>query len=176
MSQSFKRKRRDQVSLNLVPVMDMLTAIIFFLLVSTTFIEFAKIPVPPSGVKTITDPVAPPPLAPKLFLDFVSQREYGVLLSWSGVKPGEKYKKVKIEEFSELSPYPLELKALVDEILKDFIAQYPLEKTIQIGFGEQVPYRSVIAVMDGAFPVLPDVVLVSYESAKLMVQAVSRSN
>jgi len=172
MNPFIRKKNRVPATLNLVPVMDMLTAIIFFLLVSTTFIEFAKLPVPPSGVKTITDPVVPPPLAPKLYVDYISPKNIGLLLVWSGVSPGEFYKKAVVEEYSEEAPYPEKLKSDIDDLLSKFIKNHPLEKTLQLGFGENIPYRSMIAVMDGVLPLLPDIVLLSYKNTGLMVQAV----
>ena len=52
----------------LVPILDALTSVIFFLLLSTTFIELTKITVPPSQTSVVTDPQTPPPATPKLYI------------------------------------------------------------------------------------------------------------
>lgn len=155
------RKRKEVPELNVVPILDMLMSVIFFLLLTTTFLQFTKESVPPASVSTITDPIKPPPVAAKLMV-FPDDKGLKLSLNWSGIHPG------KIEK--DFTPSPENPDASEAELLKsttdmatEFNAQYPNEKTIQIGFGEDVPYQHLITVMDGVKEKLPDMVLFSYK-------------
>ena len=148
-------KRRHVRELNIVPILDMLTTIIFFLLLSTSFLEYNKVTLPPSGVATITDPVAPPPLRSRLTL-LKEGAEYRMIWSWAGAEAGMKTQKISPEGAPEVAHA---LAAL-------FKAQHPEERTLQIGMGRELPYQDLIALMDAVRPYFPDVVLYSYQEAE----------
>jgi hypothetical protein len=46
-----------------------------------------------------------------------------------------------------------------------FSAKFPGEKTLQVSLERNLPYQSLISVMDGAREKFPDIVLVSYHEA-----------
>jgi biopolymer transport protein ExbD len=161
------KKRKDPMDLNVVPILDMLISVIFFLLLTTTFLQFTKQSVPPSSVSKITDPVAPPPVAAKL-MGVTRGKNLKILLTWTGASPGHVEK--------DFTPDPADpgqsqanLLKITTDMITDFSNQYPKEKTIQIGLGEDVSYQNLITIMDGAKEKLPDMVLFSYLEATARV-------
>ena len=153
-----KRHKRRIVELNIVPILDMLTTVIFFLLLSTSFMEYTKLTVPPSGASVITDPLVPPPLGPRLILFRSSGKELRAMLTWSGAKPGEAQETVSI---SDLDGTRLSLLTATRKLSKEFLVKFPKEKTLQIGLDAKLPYQYLIAGMDGVRDSLPDIVLIS---------------
>jgi len=154
-----KPHRRRIQELNIVPILDMLTTVIFFLLLSTSFIEFNKLTVPPSRVSTITDPIAPPPMQPKMILVRKGDGRR-LLMTWAGKTPGER---------SEIIGPDIVGAALVElskKVITDFSEKYPGEKSLQLGLGSDVAYQDLVAVMDGAREHMPDIVLISYQEAE----------
>src|SRR5438270_630795 len=94
-----KPQKRDGIELNLVPIIDMLTTVIFFLLLSTVFIAMNKLTVPPSKVSTVSDPIAPPPLAATLLVGtHPEEQKIEVRMSWIGRSPGQMSKSVSIQD------------------------------------------------------------------------------
>lgn len=148
--------------LNLVPIIDMFTVLIFFMLLSTTFVALTKLTVPPSQVSTITDPVAPPPLAPKLLV-LKSNDTIRLKLTWTGKEPGESVEQVATSQLDK-EHTPLLKKA--KSMSENFRKKYPEEKSIQLGLGRNVAYQSLVSVMDGIQEALPSVVLISYDEAE----------
>jgi biopolymer transport protein ExbD len=157
-----KPHRRHVTELNIVPILDMLVTVIFFLLLSTSFIEFTKLTVPPSRVSTITEPLAPPPIAPKMLL--VKRGEsLRMILTWTGKAPGEVNEIYKAEAPEK---HNSGLQELSKRVLTDFTTKFPTEKTLQLGLGSNVAYQDLVSVMDGARDLLPDIVLISYNEAE----------
>jgi biopolymer transport protein ExbD len=157
------KRRKENPDLNVVPILDMLISVIFFLLLTTTFLQFTKQSVPPSSVSKITDPVAPPPVSAKI-MGVMKGNQLRLFLSWSGTTPGHTEKTIPRDPANTAESQ----KALLDaatEMVTDFSAKYPKEKTIQIGLGADVNYQDLITIMDGTKEKLPDMVLFSYQEA-----------
>jgi biopolymer transport protein ExbD len=161
-----KPHRRPQKDLNIVPILDMMTTIVFFLLLSTSFIEFTKITVPPSRVSTITAPERPPPAQPKLYVMKVPEG-IRLQLNWSGKNAGSRFELYT----SEPSPDPAtdqlrhdadRIQELAKKMTEEYKQKFPDEKTLQVGMGSQVPYEDLIAVMDGVRDQMGDIVLISH--------------
>ena len=144
-----KAPRRHVKELNIVPILDMMTTVIFFLLLSTSFIEFTKITVPPSSVSTITDPVTPPPLAPRIVV-MKKAGGYRIQLSWSGMKSGALTDTYKPEGNENFDTDAITLLKKTEKLVSTFRTTYPSEKNFQLGLSSQVPYQFLVAVMDGA--------------------------
>lgn len=154
-----KSHRRETPDLNIVPILDMLVCVIFFLILTTSFMKYTKQTVPPSAVSTITNPVAPPPLTPKLMC-VKSKTGTGLrlLLTWSGTNPGQLDKETSAEVDDVLNNSK--------EIIDSFMQKFPSEKTIQIGLGADVSYQTLITIMDAAKEKMPDMILFSYQEAQ----------
>jgi len=164
-----ERKKKQEVELEIVPILDMFTAIIFFLLISITFVQFTKHALPPSGVTTITEPQAPPPLQPKLYVTETGSR-LKLILTWAGRNPGS------ISDTASISPidnYPKSLGTAVQKIVQRFVTEHPSESTIQLGLGRNVHYQNFIAVMDNVNKLMPDVVLLSYAEAEAVTESLA---
>lgn len=160
--------RRQQIDLNVVPILDMLVCVIFFLLLSTSFIGYTKLTLPPSGVSTLTEPLAPAPLNPKLLIT-QDKGQMKFLIKWEGASPGYKIKKAAYTDaFKENEQITSDIKIL----LKDFLDEYKDQKTLQIGMGPGVAYQYLISAMDAAQGLMPDQVIISYDEAKLVSEKV----
>ncbi|MFZ9594974.1 MAG: ExbD/TolR family protein [Bdellovibrionia bacterium] len=148
------RRRKHTPDLNIVPILDMLTTVIFFLLISTSFVEYTKLTLPPSStvVEQQTEAEKNPPLSPKLLIRRQSQGFYSSELTWMGAHPS----RLQVE-MSES-----ELREKVGKQLQDFAQHFPEEKTLQIGLDPGIPYQVLIQVMDATGPYLPNSVLISY--------------
>jgi biopolymer transport protein ExbD len=149
------KKKKHVQDLNIVPILDMLTTVIFFLLMSTTFMEYTKLTLPPAATVTASGENATQPLTPRLILKGMGNDEFVSILAWGGAKPD------RIQSRANLSTL---LKVVRDQA-QMFSKQYPSEKTLQVSLEHNLPYQSLIWTMDGAREVFPDIVLVSYHEA-----------
>jgi len=158
--------KREIPEPDLVPIMDALTAIIFFLLLSATFLELTKVTIPPSSTSTISSPVAPPPVAAHIYVKPDGENLL-ISLQWAGSNPGTI--KGRVARLGTESAKPLlELEAEVKRIVSEFVKKYPAEKTLQVTLGADANYQEMISVMDGARHHLEDLVLSSYSDIALM--------
>lgn len=148
----------------LVPILDALTSVIFFLLLSTTFIELTKITVPPSQTSVVTDPQVPPPATPKLYIKAEGLKTLQFKLKWAGRNPDQIKKTV---ERSPTNARSREVEAVALEIIKEFKAKFPEEKSIQMIFSDTATYQELISVMDGVRVEMQDIVLLSPEDMRV---------
>lgn len=168
-----KPRRRSFLNLNLVPIMDMLVTVIFFLLLSITFIEFTKQTIPPSSVSTIEDPLRPPPVNPKLYMGRTAQGLKAVL-EWTGVNPG--VTSTFLEVPSETRGAHKVLREQIDQMIKKFKESYPEVNTLQLGLARDLDYQIMMAVMDGVRMNMGDVVLASYVDAEAAIEKLGDGN
>jgi len=157
------KKRHEIPDLNVVPILDMLISVIFFLLLTTTFLQFTKQSLPPSSLAKITSPPRPPPVQAKL-MGVMKGDSIHIVLNWNGETPGSVSKIVALDP-AKTEESQKALLQTTTEMITDFSGRFPAEKTIQIGLGENVPYQDLITIMDGAKDKLPDMVLFSYQEA-----------
>lgn len=148
-----KRPKKKTTDLNIVPILDMLTTVIFFLLMSTTFIEYTKLTLPPAKTVVSSSSDASNPVTPKLLVSALTNGGLKLHLVWHGKKSGETSIEVKAEE---------NVIEKLQAVLKHFATDYPAEKTLQVSLGKEVKYQSLISVMDSARDIIPDIVLLSY--------------
>jgi biopolymer transport protein ExbD len=170
MDELLRRKRSHEVrEIPIAPILDLMVVIIFFLILSTSFVQFSKLELPPAQTSTITDPVAPTPLAPK-FLAVKKNKDITVALKWGGDRPNQLTGKLPAEEFD------IEARAIpfVSNLLEEFKKQYPQEKSIQLGLGANLSYQNLISVMDGIRPSIQDIVLISSEEAESLIQGTTQ--
>jgi biopolymer transport protein ExbD len=147
-----RRPKKHMRDLNIVPILDMLTTVIFFLLMSTSFIEYTKLTLPPAKSEASTAKPGSVPVAPKLWVTAGANHDYKLHLMWEGAKPGSE--KLEVTQ-ADLVPK-------LKELLKKFAGDYPTEKTLQVSLDKLVKYQILISVMDGARDIVPDVILLSY--------------
>ena len=152
-----RRHRKTQEGLSLVPIIDMMTTIIFFLVISTSFLNYTKHTLPPSGVSTQLAVAKIPPLQPQLY---VREGMGGVelLLKWEGASPSKKSKRIRKRGKKFDQDIMNAAKALVGPLKKKF----PKEKTLQLGLSSRSRYQLLISAMDGVQKSFPDVVLLSH--------------
>lgn len=158
--------RRHTPEPELVPILDALTCIIFFLMYTTTFMELTSLTLPPSAVSVVSksDPNKGDPIVPKLYIDVVDQTLV-VKLKWSGKNPGSASKKI---ERDKPERYSQELQSAVETMVAEFKKKFPDEKSLQVAVAERGTYQELISVMDGVTKNIPDVVLLSPDDVKNM--------
>jgi len=153
-----RKQRRVVREVNIIPVLNLMVMIIFFLLLTTSFVEFTKKTVPPSSKVTMTDPVRPLPLAPRLLLMKIGGT-YRIQMTWQGESPGMAFKVhrmgVGIEGVTDRAQDKLDIDALqilrfTENLVADFLKNYPEEKNIQVGLSADSAYQLMISLMDGA--------------------------
>jgi len=158
--------RRHTPEPELVPILDALTCIIFFLMYTTTFMELTSLTLPPSSVSVVSkaDPSKGVPVIPKLFVDVVD-RSIVIKLKWSGKNPGSASKKL---DRNLPERYSQELQKIVETMVAEFAVKFPEEKSLQVAVAERGTYQELISVMDGVTKSVPDVVLLSPDDVKNM--------
>lgn len=147
----------------LVPVLDALTSVIFFLVLSTTFVQFTKLTVPPSQTSIVDKPIVDPPLNPKLIVRAKNANTVNAMMKWQGERPANLQEQIVIKEATTRSE---ELEQKIEKLVSDFSEKYPNEKTLQISFSKDVNYQQVITVMDGVRKKMDNIVLVSWAEAE----------
>jgi biopolymer transport protein ExbD len=156
-----EKKNKGLDELNIVPIMDMFISIIFFLLLSTSMMNYTKHVLPPSGTKAITDSTETKlPLSPKIYI-IKKDESYFAIFKWEGANPGSNKTELKADFMDKPEHLVEEIKKFVGEFKK----LNPLEKTIQITMQSDLPYQMLISVMDALREMMPDVVLSTYKSA-----------
>ncbi|MFL5815408.1 MAG: ExbD/TolR family protein [Bdellovibrionia bacterium] len=160
----FQRPHPKHVKdLNLVPVIDMFTTVLFFLILSTSFYTYTKLTVPPAQVDTITKPLPKPPLAPRLLLaSGKAGAKVQLVLTWEGSEPGEAEETI-VSQDPKATPEEIRKKA--NSMLETFLKKNPDEKSIRLSMTPNTSYQYLISVMDGVRDRISDVVLTSYEEA-----------
>lgn len=154
-----RKKRKGIIELQIAPVLDMLVAVIFFLLLSTTFVEFTKQSIPPMVISSVTDPKKTEVVAPKV-LAMRDATSLTVMLTWGGAAPG---KYVRVLPSKEEKTPSADVIRILDQMIKDFQIIYPNETTVQVGFNEVATMQDVLSVMDAVAARLPDIALISYQ-------------
>lgn len=148
---------------DLVPILDGMTSVIFFLILSSTFIQYTKITLPPSQIAPASAPPAensPPPepaMSPKIFT-LKESKELILTLTWQGKTPDKIIKKIPIQAEGKRS---IELYEAAKELGEEFKKKFPEEKNIQLGFSGVANYQQMLDVMDGIRKTIKDIVLLS---------------
>lgn len=144
--------RRHLPEPDLVPILDALTSVIFFLLLSATFMTLTKLTIPPATLAT-TKNADSVPLNP-MYIVSEHNGELTLRLTWKGGVPGEITKRV-----ARMMPRNFELLAKTREIVTEFSNQFADQKTMQISLSSQIQYQELITVMDGLRSKYQDIVL-----------------
>ncbi len=153
-------ERKHTPEPDLVPILDGLTAVIFFLLLSISFVGLTKVTMPPS-VASIASPSKETPLSARLKATLVDST-IKLKLEWIGKKPGSIRESVIREEPNKKNQALIEA---VKKMTTDFKTRYPDENTLQLALSETLNYQEMISMMDGALGQLKDIALSSYDVA-----------
>lgn len=128
-------KKSLDFQINLVPMIDLLSVLISFLLMTSVWTQIAKIDVKQSPNLPSDEPT-PPPDEEKLNLTvLIKASGYTVTKKGAVVKEIEK----KGDEYDS---------ATLSEILKQVRAEHPENEDVQVTSEDKVPYRELITVMD----------------------------
>lgn len=150
-----RRTRSQPDEPSLVPIIDMMTTIIIFLVLTTSFVSFTKHTLPPSGSSIVLDSKKKP-IQPQLYLQ-ETRSSVVVKLKWEGSRPSESVKRVRRGTNLEA-----QLVNQISSMMAEFKKRYPQEKSLQLGLTSKSSYQLLVSAMDGAQPHLPDIVLVSF--------------
>jgi biopolymer transport protein ExbD len=145
---------------DLVPILDGLTAVIFFLLLSVSFVGLTKVTLPPSAssVSVASDDI---PVSARLRV--LTQGSTVLLrLEWLGKNPGSFKENVLRANSNKKNKAMLET---VREMTEKFKARFPNENTLQLALAENMTYQEMISIMDGALLNIQDIALSSYSEA-----------
>lgn len=150
--------------IDLVPIIDAMTCVIFFLLLSSTFIEFTKITMPQAVSSVVTASTTnEPPLTPKL-IGVIKGNYIHMVLSWNGKKPDHFSKRVLRDPKNGRSEA---LQATTQGIVQEFKKIFPQEQALLLGFSPAVTYQEMISTMDGARQEVSDLVMVSWTESQM---------
>lgn len=158
--------RRHNPEPELVPILDALTCIIFFLMYTTTFMELTSLTLPPSALSVVSknNPLVGIPVSPKLYVDIIDQNLH-IKLVWRGQSPGNVVRKL---ERTQPERYSKNLEQSVGEIVAEFSRRFPAEKSLQVAIADRGTYQELVSIMDGITKFMPDVVLLSPDDVKSM--------
>jgi biopolymer transport protein ExbD len=157
--------KKSAPNIDLVPILDAMTSVIFFLILSCAFIEYTKLTLPPSKTALVNATDAKNPLAPRLFGLVKGPEKIEVVLLWQGDKPGITHKEVNRSEPQKRS---VELEIATKELISEFAKQYPEEKSLQLGISKSGSYQELISLMDGVRNSIQDIVLISHTEEALI--------
>jgi len=130
-------KKEIDFEINLVPFIDLMTAMISFLLITAVWTQVAKIDVKQTPNMPSEDSTPPPPDEEKLSLN-VLIKSTGYTVTKKG---GTVIKEIetKGEDFDAIT---------LGETLKQVRAEHPENKDVQVTCEDKVPYEELIRVMD----------------------------
>jgi biopolymer transport protein ExbD len=130
-------KKEIDFEINLIPFIDLMSAMISFLLITAVWTQVAKIDVKQTPNMPSEDSTPPPPDEEKLSLT-VLIKSSGYMLTKKG---GQVIKEIeaKGEDFDVVT---------LSEELKKIRAEHPENKDIQVTCEDKVPYEELIKVMD----------------------------
>lgn len=130
------KKKSVDFELNLVPFIDLMSAMISFLLITAVWTQVAKIDVKQTPNLPSEDTPPPPPDEEKLSLT--------VLIKATGYSISKKGAVVKEIEMKG-EDYDL---VTLKETLKQIKAEHPENEDVQVTCEDKVPYQELISVMD----------------------------
>lgn len=154
-------ERKQTPEPDLVPILDGLTAVIFFLLLSISFVGLTKVTMPPS-VASVANEESKMPLSVKLRA-VLEDSTIQLQLDWIGDKPGAIRASVLRQRPTVKNQALIEA---VKKITTEFKNQYPLENTLQLTLSENLNYQEMISMMDGALEQMKDIALASYKDGE----------
>ncbi len=154
------------VRIDLVPILDALVVVIFFLVLSISFTELTKVTLPPTQIVEESKSLLQNNIdlkkntKPRLLGNFTHEK-IDLVLEWDD----EEIKKITESISRELHDNFL-LSRTVEKILYQYKIKYPGEKTLIISTTEDSTFQEFISIVDGAKIYFPDIVMNSYKNAE----------
>jgi biopolymer transport protein ExbD len=145
--------------LDLVPILDAMTGVIFFLILSSVFIQLTKLTIPPAETKPVSGASLSNPISGRMNV-VISNESIKLFLIWHGDQPGNAQEEVRRGENDKKR-----IREAAQKLVEEFNTKFPSEKTMQIALTKNGTYQDLIAVMDGVRRKFSDMVLVSYANA-----------
>lgn len=153
-------ERKHTPEPDLVPILDGLTAVIFFLLLSVSFVGLTKVTLPPSA-SAVSKSSADIPLSGRIRA-FTQGSTILVRVEWIGKRPGS------FKESVLRGDPAVQNKALIEAVKSlttKYKTKFPEENTLQVALAENMTYQEMISIMDGAIEQIKDLALSSYHDA-----------
>ena len=153
------RKNRHHIKeIPLAPILDLLTVVIFFLILSSSFDEFSKTLIP--SQKEVTSNQSASALDtkkvnPELRITY-NNNQYKIILKWKGANENQLTKDLILA--NDLN-YKEELNNTTFLLAKQFREKFKNEDDIQLKFSGKIKYQDVLSVVDGAALVFKNVSL-----------------
>lgn len=167
-----KRKHRHTKEIPLAPVLDLLTVVVFFLVLSSTFEVYKKNVLPPAQItkteNNLKEDKLDIPLNPKILIVYDNE-EIKIKLRWFGKTPGLIEKRGILRD--DNNKYNIKLKEIMQVLLNQFVTIYPNEKSIQLGFSKNIYYQEVLSAYDGVSSIISNVVLMSDQETQTLYDA-----
>lgn len=164
-----KPHRREVREIPIAPILDMLVAVIFFLLLTGTFIEYTSHTLPPASVKAAANAPADntEPRSPKLLTRYDGNSVI-LTLVWNGEDAGQMRAEAAVPQIGDVGK---ELIQTTRELVSKFKRRFPTETVLQMSFSANFSYQHLISVMDGARAEISNVALISYDILESARQA-----
>ena len=159
--------------LNLIPIVDMLTTIIFFLQMTVTFYSYSKHTLPPSAMSAASaaDAAKAPPLNLRAITKQIGADRYRLVMAWQGANPSSlsyDFDLASTTSKEALRGVIAGIKAKASEI-KDGVGRG--ENTLRITLDKQIPLQILVTIMDGVKEKFPDLVLSNWSEAETYIGA-----
>lgn len=146
-------KKAVDFQLNLVPMIDLLSVLISFLLMSAVWTQIARIEV--KQAPNIPSEEAPPP-------EEKEKLDLAIIIKASGYAVTKKGGEVIREIDRDSEDYNAEA---LREVLKQVAVEYPDNKDVTVSSEDKVPYQELVTVMDICLDSdLPGIAIAGYES------------
>jgi hypothetical protein len=136
----------------------MLTTVVFFLLLTSSMIQYVKLSVPPATVReeALKNKVE---LAPRMHASRVGGK-VNLELLWNGAEPGS----LKALAAQSGAPGRDVLVSQAKALSAQFKTRYPDERTLRLALGPELTVQDLISVMDGARENFPTVTLQTWKN------------
>lgn len=148
--------------IDLVPILDALVVVIFFLVLSISFTELTKVTMPP--VQVVENPQKSESSAPAVKAILLASFENGrinLIIKWNN--ESSSYLQETLDRATSSAG---SLEKAVAVLAEKFKLKYPNEKTLQVSATKDASFQEFVTLIDSAKPFFADVVMISYVEAE----------
>ncbi len=153
-----------QSRLDLVPILDALVVVIFFLVLSMSFTEFTQITMPPTEVSESPEESTPSDkktsLNPKLFAK-ANNGSIHLALTWAGGLQNIYQSKINIA-----GDQHEKIQAEAARLVEQFKNRFPNENLLIVSANRDLRFQDFVALIDGSKTKITDVIMGSYSNSE----------